>query len=201
MTRINKSWTLVTTRRHKSVGRRDGGSPSHCPGVHGASPCRQEAGATQRATSGPFAALRGRNLVPEHVAICPTHGPRQRIGEDRVETLEFQRPKLRVRVTIIPKFACDQAAACGIKTPERSVGLVEGNRYDTSVAAEILTAKYGYHLPVYRQQDIFAGSGWVPSRSTLLNIMESAAGVLQPMYDHYAAWSCKVRCWAPTTPR
>lgn len=63
--------------------------------------------------------------------------------------------------------------------------MVEGNRYDTSVAAEILTAKFGYHLPIYRQQDIFAGSGWAPNRSTLLNIMEAAAGVLQPMYEHY----------------
>lgn len=123
--------------------------------------------------------------VAEQVAICPTHGPRQRIGEDRIETLEFERPKLKVRVTIFPKFACDQASACGVKTPARPAGLVEGNRYDTSVAAEILTAKYGYHLPVYRQQDIFAGSGWVPGRSTLLNIMESAAGILQPLYEHY----------------
>ena len=54
---------------------------------------------------------------------------------------------------------------------------MEGNRYDTSVAAEIITAKYGYHLPIYRQQDYFAGSGWTPSRSTLLNILVAAASV------------------------
>jgi hypothetical protein len=52
---------------------------------------------------------------------------------------------------------------------ERPTSLVEGNRYDPSIAAEI-TAKYGYHLPFYRQQDLFAGSGWTPHRSTLLNI-------------------------------
>lgn len=39
--------------------------------------------------------------------------------------------------------------------------------YDTSVAAEVITGKYGYHLPIYRQQDCFAGSGWTPARSTL----------------------------------
>ena len=56
-------------------------------------------------------------------------------------------------------------------------GLVEGNRYDTSVAAEIITGKYGYHLPIYRQQDYFAGSGWTPARSTLLNILLSRLGI------------------------
>jgi hypothetical protein len=30
----------------------------------------------------------------------------------------------------------------------RSEGLAEGNRYDSSLAAEIVTAKYGYDLPI-----------------------------------------------------
>jgi hypothetical protein len=63
---------------------------------------------------------------------------------------------------------------------------VEGNRYDTSVAAEIITNKYAYHLTTYRGQDQFAGSGWMPHRSTLLNIMASGAYVLEPLYHHYA---------------
>jgi hypothetical protein len=37
----------------------------------------------------------------------------------------------------------------------RPVGLIDGNRYDTSVAAQIITHKDSYHLPIYRQQDIF----------------------------------------------
>jgi hypothetical protein len=57
---------------------------------------------------------------------------------------------------------------------------VEGNRYDASVAAEIITAKRGYHLPIYRQQDWFGGSGWMPSRGTLLNIEASAAELIRP---------------------
>ncbi len=123
--------------------------------------------------------------VPEEVANCPKHGPRKQIGEDRMETLEFQRPKLRVRVTVVPKFACAEEPCCGVKEPERPLGLVEGNRYDTSVAAEVLAAKFFYHLPVYRQQDWFAGCGWTPGRSTLLNLMEASAFVLEPLADHY----------------
>ncbi len=94
--------------------------------------------------------------------------------------LEFERPKLKVRVTRIPKYACEDQPACGVKEPPRPEGLVEGNRYHTSVAAEIITAKYGYHLPIYRQQDTFAGCGWTPSRSTLLNILTAAAACVRP---------------------
>jgi transposase len=117
---------------------------------------------------------------------CAAHGPRRLIGYDLTETLEFERPKLRVRVTKYPKFACVDHAECGVGEAPRPASLVEGNRYDTSVAAEIITGKYAYHLPVYREQDYFAGSGWLPGRSTLLNIMSSAAYVLEPLYRHYA---------------
>jgi len=123
--------------------------------------------------------------VPEDVKNCAEHGPRQLIGYDTTETLEYQPPKLRVRVTKYPKYACPQDPTCGVASPERPIGLVEGDRYDTSVAAQIITAKYGYHLPVYRQQDLFAGSGWTPARSTLLNILTAAAFVIEPLVAYF----------------
>jgi len=101
---------------------------------------------------------------------------------------EFERPKLRVRVTKYPKFVCQHHAECGVQQPPRPKRtLVEGNRFDTSIAAEIIAAKYAFHMPTYRQQDWFGGSGWMPDRSTLLNILASAAYVLEPLYHHYAA--------------
>ncbi len=123
--------------------------------------------------------------VPEDVKNCPAHGPRKLIGYDTTETLEFQRPKLRVRVTKYPKYACPQESGCGVASPERPTGLVEGDRYGTGVAAEIITGKYGYHLPIYRQQDLFAGSGWTPGRSTLLNILTASAFVIEPLIAHF----------------
>jgi len=118
--------------------------------------------------------------VPDEAKHCPEHGERTIIGYDRLETLEFERPKLKVRVTLLPQYVCDKQPTCGVSEPPRPVGLVEGNRYDTSVAAEIITAKYGYHLPIYRQQDWFGGSGWMPGRSTLLNILAAAATLIEP---------------------
>lgn len=123
--------------------------------------------------------------VPEERKTCPTHGERKLIGYDATETLEFERPKLRVRVTKYPKFACVECPQCGVSSPERPTGLVEGNRYDTSVAAEVISGKYGYHLPVYRQQDYFAGSGWTPTRSTLLNLLSASAFVIEPLVAYF----------------
>jgi len=123
--------------------------------------------------------------VPDEMRFCLQHGQRQVIGYDYVETLEYTRPKLKVRVMKYPKFACPQEPLCGVRSPERPEGLVEGNRYDTSVAAEVITAKYGYHLPVYRQQDYFAGSGWTPARSTLLNLLVAAAFVIRPLIEAF----------------
>jgi transposase len=123
--------------------------------------------------------------IPDTVRFCEEHGERKVIGYDYRETLEYIRPQLRVRVTKIAKLGCPDEAACGVASPARPQGLVEGNRYDTSIAAEIITAKYGYHLPLYRQQDLFAGSGWTPSRSTLLNITAASGDLLSPLIDHW----------------
>jgi transposase len=123
--------------------------------------------------------------VPDEVKNCPEHGERRIIGYDTTETLEFERPKLRVRVTKYPKYACPNQAECGVASPERAVGLVEGNRYDTSVAAEVITGKYAYHLPIYREQDCFAGSGWTPARSTLLNLLVASACLIRPLVAYF----------------
>jgi transposase len=123
--------------------------------------------------------------TPDEVKHCPEHGERKLIGYDSVETLEIERPKLQVRVTKYPKYVCEASPECGVASPERPTGLVEGNRYDTSVAAEVITGKYGYHLPVYREQDYFAGSGWTPARSTLLNLLVASAFVIRPLVEFF----------------
>jgi len=111
---------------------------------------------------------------------CATHGERTLIGYDTTETLVEKRPELYVLVKKYPKFACSGNPACGIASPARPTSLVEGDRYDTSVAAAILESKWFQHLPIYRQQDRYAVCGWTPSRSTLLNIVSQVDFVILP---------------------
>ena len=128
---------------------------------------------------------REERIMPADAALsqCDVHGPRQLIGYDATETLVYRRPELYVLVKKYPKYACAGEPACGVASPERPTSLVEGDRYDTSVAATIIEAKWFHHLPIYRQQDLFAGSGWVPSRSTLLNIVSQVAFVIAPLIE------------------
>ena len=83
----------------------------------------------------------------------------KRIGEDIRETLHFERPVLWVERKVFPKYVAVGQPAAGVLQAPRPASLISGDRYDTSVAAEIITAKYGFHLPVYRLEDMFAGSG------------------------------------------
>src|SRR5690606_28010296 len=52
--------------------------------------------------------------VSEDIKHCAQHGERKVIGYDVVETLEFERPKLRVRQTKYPKYVCENEPACGV---------------------------------------------------------------------------------------
>jgi len=126
--------------------------------------------------------------TPDSEKHCDTHGERKLLPEamwDIVERLKYIPPQLLVEVRKYPKYACEGQSECGIATAERPTGIVEGDKYDTSIAAEIITNKYAYHLPVYRQQDMFAGSGWTPSRSTMLNILTHCHFIVTPLLLYF----------------
>jgi len=122
--------------------------------------------------------------APEEMKNCPQHGEREIIGFDITETLMRVPPRLWVLRKKYPKYACPTDPRCGIASPERPTSLVEGNRYDTSIAAAVIEAKWALYLPIYRQQDVFASSGWTPSRSTLLNLIRQSQFVMQPLADY-----------------
>jgi transposase len=161
---IEEADLIAAHKRRKPRKKRDEGLPEHLP--------RYEVIVT----------------VPDEMKICSTHGERTLLPEsmwDRTETLESEPPQLKVRVTVYQKYACENQPQCGVTSPERPIGIVEGNKYDTSVAAEIITGKFSFHLPIYRQQDYFAGSGWTPSRSTLLNILTNSHFVIEPLLEFF----------------
>lgn len=118
------------------------------------------------------------------------------IGYDEVETLEWIRPELRVRVNKYAKYVrpaeentpTQNTRASVIISPERPTGLVAGDRFDASIGVAVVAWKYFYHLPFYRQQDMFAGSGWTPSRSTLCNIETSVDFALQPLAQYLRSY-------------
>lgn len=125
--------------------------------------------------------------VPEARRTCQKHGPMSCIGFDTTETLAMEPAKLFRYLNKFMKYGCSGCSECGVVSPERPTGIVEGNKFDPSVAATAIADKYDYHLPVNRQVDSFASLGWTPSRSTLINIIRQSCFVLEPLVSYMAS--------------
>ena len=106
----------------------------------------------------------------------------EEIGVDVVEILDFDRPNLWVRRLEYPKYKIPSQPQLQIVQGEREANLIPGGSFGFGLAAEVLFNKFGLHLPLYRQQDPLAQLGWVPSRSTLSQIIANAAELLRPLY-------------------
>lgn len=107
-----------------------------------------------------------------------------RIGEDVVESAHYTRAEVYVLRKVFPKYVRQEEPKAGVFQAPRPPALIGGDRYDTSFAAAVIANRLGYHLPIYRQEDIFAECGLYLSRSTLLNLQEAAERVLRP----FAMW-------------
>lgn len=107
-----------------------------------------------------------------------------RIGEDVVESAHYTRAEVYVLRKVFPKYVRQEEPKAGVFQAPRPPALIGGDRYDTSFASAVIANRLGYHLPIYRQEDMFAECGLYLSRSTLLNLQEAADRVLRP----FAQW-------------
>ena len=126
--------------------------------------------------------------VEETAKACDIHGEKTLLPEsmwDVREKLIAIPASYTVLVRKYKKYACQGKPECGIASPQRPTGIVEGDKYDTTVAAQIISHKFAYHLPLYRLQDMFAGSGWTPSRSTMLNILIGCHFIIEPLLAYF----------------
>jgi len=101
------------------------------------------------------------------------------------EVLCYKRPELFVQAyfQLMLKEAQAEIAKETIENLRNEIpaGLGEKGRYDASVAAAIACGKFELHIPYYRLQDMFASSGWTPSRSTLDYLMDLTAEAVQEL--------------------
>ena len=121
---------------------------------------------------------------------CPCGcGEMVRIGEDRTERLDIVPAQLRVIVTVRPKYACRTCEA-GVIQAAAPAHLIEGGLPTEGALAQVLVSKYGDHLPLYRQSQIYARSGVDLHRSTLAGWVGKASFHLTPVVDRLA-WHLK----------
>jgi transposase len=100
--------------------------------------------------------------VDEQVCDC-CQSSLHKIGESRSEKLEFVPARIKVIETIRPKYACKQCEKTGIanhiKTaPMPSTPIPKGIA-TANLLSQLITAKYQYGLPLYRQESMFKDYG------------------------------------------
>lgn len=67
--------------------------------------------------------------------------------------------------------------------PAAPQGVIEGSRADVSLVAGVLVDKFQWHLPLYRQHQRLIAAGFKLSRQWLLQLVQQAAQLLEPIYE------------------
>jgi transposase len=122
-------------------------------------------------------------IEPER-SECPCcSGALHRIGEDVSEAIDIIPAVLRVIRTVRPKYACRACESPIVQAPAPA-RLFDGGMSTTSLIAWIVTARYAWYLPLYRQAQMLNGQGINLDRSTMARWVKRTAWYLRCLYDH-----------------
>ncbi len=122
------------------------------------------------------------DLSPEEKTCSCCDREMDRIGEDVTRVLEHVPSKLEVHEHIRPKYAC-RYCKNGVTSPAPPERPIARGIAGPGLIAQIVVSKYGDHLPLYRQEDIFVRHGLHIARSTQCDWISAAADLLRPLFD------------------
>lgn len=114
--------------------------------------------------------------------------PLHKMGENSSEALEFVPTHIKVIKTIRPKYTCRHCEREGtesaVKTAPPLPTPIPKSIATLSLLSQIITCKYQFGLPLYRQETIFSEIGIELSRQTMSSWMLRCAALLSPLYQH-----------------
>lgn len=117
--------------------------------------------------------------MPEHDCCPDCGGALRQFGEDVSEQLERIPATFKVIRHVRPKFACNHCERV-VEAPAPSRPIERGLAAP-ALLAHVLMSKYGHHLPLYRQAEIFAREGVDLDRSTLAGWVGATSELLAPL--------------------
>lgn len=109
-------------------------------------------------------------------------GNHHRIGENRIEILDYTPGSLKVKQYVLGKFASNRSKEAGVleaKMP--SDRIIEGGMAGNALVAAALSDKFVYHLPYARQSVRFFNIGFQVSRQNLSRWQIQVTGLLAPL--------------------
>jgi len=128
--------------------------------------------------------VRIEHLLPEEDRLCPDCSePRQCIGEDTSEVLEYVPAHWVVHVHARGRYVCPRHPDQGVLTPLAAPRPIPGSYAGPGLLAHVLVSKYDDHLPLYRQAEIFRRTGVDLARSTLCDWVGGATTLLAPVAE------------------
>ncbi len=113
--------------------------------------------------------------------VCRCGCQMLRIGEDISEKLDYQPGTFSVEQHVRGKWACRQCETL-VQAPVPA-HVIDKGIPTTGLLAQVLVSKYADHLPLYRQEQIFARAGLHLPRSTLAGWIGRCGVELQPLID------------------
>jgi transposase len=120
--------------------------------------------------------------IAPHESSCPgCGGELKHLGEDVCEMLELEPVQFKVIREVRPKLAC---ASCDtiVQAPAPSRPIERGMA-GPGLLARVVVAKYGDHLPLYRQAEIYAREGVELDRTLLAQWVGNVSNLLTPLTD------------------
>jgi transposase len=117
--------------------------------------------------------------LPEHDCCPDCGGTLRQFGEDVSEQLERIPATFKVIRHVRPKFACNHCERV-VEAPAPSRPIERGLA-GPALLAHVLMSKYGHHLPLYRQSEIYAREGVDLDRSTLAGWVGATSELLAPL--------------------
>lgn len=105
----------------------------------------------------------------------------KRVGEDVSEKLDYEPGTFRVERHIRGKWVCESCETL-VQEPV-APHIIDKGIPTTNLLAQVLINKYADHLPLYRQQQIFARAGVALPRSTLADWVGRCGVELTPLID------------------
>ena len=113
--------------------------------------------------------------------------PLHKMGESHSEKLEFIPAKVKVIEHIRLKYSCRTCEKEGNSTQVKSAPVppspIPKGFATPSLLSQIITSKYQYALPLYRQESLFKQYGIALSRKTMSEWMMKCSELFKPLYE------------------